>query len=413
MAYGVPQQVAPVQYVQSLSTAGNSPASSVEPYEYSIDPALEAVPASTQSGNPAGMMTEAQPVYRDLKRSYDRISPFSGVDPMLNAQLMGNPAARSPPYLDDPTLMGSNAKRIKIDDLLSAHRGNSVDLRRGLGMAHLPTPPTTDPNVPMDTRTLYQTEYAPSFDELLETKWFSTKGQEKMDAEGSFFEAVSSLFTKLRLRGGTYLDESDPTLKQDEDTEVFWRSMEIIFGIRAEKEQQTNGCSEKEVQDVDYETQQTLMKLQVVHALLTRQTTTIARIRSPKSSPAVGGEPTLEDESNEFWEYLRVFVGTPLVMSEMHECNNLLMKMHARLTTQDVTRHILASIAEEAFLSKRLELEANNAGSGPIRERVALIRQYIDGIARAPPQNYNGIIRRICGRTVGLWSEPVETSIAV
>lgn len=440
----------PAAYMPQMTTAASSPASSVEPYDY-IDPALEAssgLPVSTQAAPPMGIMADPQGLYSrpDLKRTYDRASPYSGPEPTYVPMMDSRGIPTSAPYMSPTTaqLLEPSAKRIKIDDLLREGANPAVE---GVGMGMvvgsgdvkqemiappplngLPSPTSNgiDYSAPLDVRSLYEREYARALDAFFESKWFSTKGLDMLRADGPFYDEVQAFFTKAKARNYTYLEEEDSSITINETTELFWLAMQLIFGVQfdtTKKESRSASPSQQQTEDkaeqpreqqnghkdaTDPEMELTLSRVKMVQSLLSR---TPVKLPTPASSPAAS--PRHNSSELKFWDSLRTFVGIPMTqMQDLVQADNLLRQgMHPSASSSDSStspRLVLVSIAEEGWLTKRLVLDPN--ATEQITQRLGQLRMYIEGIARSSPQDRDGVIRRICGRAVELWTgSRVET----
>jgi len=416
--YGVPN--AGMVYTPAMPMAGSSPASSCEPYDYPVDPLLEAsTPIPTHSGA-VSLLAETSAVYRpDLKRTYDRASPLSCISdtPRPSTTPMGRSVTPTLPIVRDSS--ANPAKRIKIDDLLTG-ASNGLPL----------TPPSGDhalqPLLMASDTDLYRTKYAATLDDLIETGWFK-RNMDKVSRVGQFGEQFGGLCTRFQSRSGIYVEEEDPSLGNfSGDAEAFLDSIKLLFGTRAPAKQRSQPLGQED----DFATpsdivgrNETIKRIAVVETLVTGRTKVI-ELCSPQVSPQNSSQHFGYQfgETWAFWRPLARFVSLKEGRESEVEFEAALKDMNNNTGGLPV-RELLCTIAEARHHYKKLqshyyrapETMEDKAKLEVIfeREKDVVVR---NARATFPPGGLpiDQLIRRISARAIVLWglsSTSTETFI--
>ena len=389
--YGAPSTaVGGTVYTPAMPTAGSSPASSYEPYDYPVDPLLE---ASTPIPGAMPMLAETSAVYRpDLKRTYDHASPLSCISdtPRPSTTPMGRSVTPSPPIVRDSS--ANPAKRIKIDDLLTG-ASNGLPL----------TPPSGDQSlqplsIASDTD-LYRTKYAETLDALIETGWFK-RNMDKVSRAGQLGEQFGGLCTRFQSRAGTYVEEEDPSLGNfGGDAEAYLDSIKLLYGTRAPAKLRSR-------QEDDFATpsdiagrNETIKRIAVVETLVTGRTKAIDLCSPPVSGYQFG-------ETSAFWRPLARFVSLKEGRDPEVDFEAALKDMENNAGGHRV-RKLLYTIAEARHHYEKLqrhdyrtpEDKAKLEGNFE-RERDFVMR---NADAIFSPGGVDQLIRRISTRAMAIW----------
>ncbi|KAI5808737.1 hypothetical protein DFH27DRAFT_522152 [Peziza echinospora] len=423
-------------YGAPMSTATTSTESSCEPCEFpAIDPSLEAAPVPTYSSGMV-MLADTSTAYRqDLKRAFDRVSPFSDTP-----RPTGTPARRS--HSPNPSTTrdssGSNpAKRIKIDDLLTG------------GASALPlTPPSVDQPqqdkllqtntqhyyqqprlqqrlegaVPQQmlplldyTISIYRMGVAPRLDAFFETGWFQTRGVERVIRGGQFTENLGNLLRRVYDRGGTFLIEEDKSLvNYTGDAEVIMSAVKLLYGTippHGAKQQSDEEADYAEPSDI-LSRNETLNRIKTVEALLNERDGTKIQLSSPHF--ATPGYPNYETEhSSSYWNALAQVVQ----MDSMEESERTFERVFIELkrNLKDFwSRDVLYQIAIARHLTIRLKFQPHSPSEHAwrrIKDTCDQARSVVHGAARTTSEASNpnepSITRRIAGRAVGIWGRAI------
>lgn len=413
LSYGIPNTaVGSIVYAPTISTAGSSPASSCEPYnEYPVDPSLEATAPIPIISGPMTMLAENPVSYRpDLKRTYDRASPLSCVSdtPRPSITPMRRSVTPSQSMIRDNST--NQAKRIKIDDLLTG-ASNGLPL----------TPPSGDQSsqaLPMTSPIYLYNRYASMLDTVLETGWFATRGLEKVSRGEQFGEQLGRLFKRLQSRSGIYAEEDDRNLGiYGGDAEVLLNSLKLVYGTQV-----PTGDIHLTEQEDDYVTvsdmanrKETINRIAVVEALVTGRTRAIdlcSPLVSPKSSPPQFRSEIAE--SSAFWRSLARFVSLQEGRDSEQEFDAVLRDMRSNTGRQN-TREILCTIAEARHHNNRLQLHHSNGSETEDKRKLrGIFERAKDNILRVsslPNGSVDQAIRRISARATMLWGYTISDNI--
>lgn len=373
-------------YSQTASTA-SSPVSSCDTYDFSpVDPSLDG------PGHPSApsSLLDSPATYRpELKRTFDRTSPFSSASETARTPYTPIPRSATPSSYIRQQDSGNSAKRIKIDDLLS------------VGSMSNPVPPPLSPptselaasvasTAVESTKSIYKSRYAPAVDEFLETTWFTTRGLQKIWSDVQFTDVMSEVFERLKARGGSYVDEEDPCIRRSgKDSEILWAAIKMCYGTKIpvsdnRREEERNGNTV-----CDEEGAEVLRRIAIVESLVTG-------IRLESEPPSPKSQPTSLKSTDPFWATLGrlVSVKNEDIHSE-REIRDLLDDCHEQIKNSQ-SRHLLFSIVEWQHL--------RGGSSEHLRER---LRDLIENVARSRAAPMNCLKRRIAGRAMGLWGIPV------
>ncbi|KAL7268232.1 hypothetical protein RUND412_009155 [Rhizina undulata] len=388
-------------YAQTISTAGSSPAPSSEAYDYpsTIDPALESVVPPPPA---AASLLECQATYRpELKRTLDRTSPLSAASDTTRHGITHIPRSDTPGLSRLAESQGGNpAKRIKIDDLLSVASTSQPLTPPGSEPAAYPAPTNSTESV----KQLYRNQYAPSLDKFLETEWFVYRGMNKLFMDNHMLEAMSDVFDRLRARGGSYVEEEDPSIrKRGNDSNILWAAVKMCYGTRipaSDTREDERDEEERRADDVrDDEGVEALRRINIVEALVTG--TTFDHI--PSSPKIVPGENGNEFErAGQFWRLLGKIV---TAKGGSAGTGALLMECEKYIDDRE-NRKLLFHIAKAWHMGQY----ENESAAKESKNLVSQLRSYIEGVARE--ETGSSLSRRIAGRTVGQWGEAItETSL--
>jgi len=420
VSYGVSNTaVAGMVYTPAVPTAGSSPASSCEPYDYPVDPLLEAsAPIPT---HPMSILAETSAAYRpDLKRTYDHASPLSCISdtPRPSTTPMGRSVTPNLSIVRDSS--ANPAKRIKIDDLLTG-ASNGLPL----------TPPSGDQSLqPLSMASdtdLYRTKYATILDTLIETGWFK-RNMDKVTRVGHLGEQFGGLCTRFQSRAGLYVVEEDPSLGNcGGDAEPYLDSIKLLYGIRAPAKLRPQPLGQEGDFAISSDVSsrnETIKRIAVVEALVTERAKAIdfcSPQASPKSSPQHFGHQF--GPTSAFWRPLAKFVS----LQERRDSNSELEAESALKDMKNNTdglriRELLCTIAEARHHYKKLqshyyktpeavEDKAKLEGIFESGKNVVIRNAHATFSPGGSPVDQ--LIRRISARAMTLWglSTPHDTFI--
>ncbi|KAF8459024.1 hypothetical protein BGX38DRAFT_312574 [Terfezia claveryi] len=349
--YGVQNTAVGVMaYTPAMPVAGSSP--TCEPYDYPVDPLLEASMPIPPHPGAMSILAETSAVYRpDLKRTYDRASPLSCISdtPRPSTTPMGRSVTPTPPIVRDSS--ANPAKRIKIDDLLTGASD-------GLPL----TPPSGDqslqPLLMASDTDLYRTKYAATLDALIETGWFK-RNMDKVSRVGLLGEQFGGLCTRFQSRAGKYVEEEDPSLGSFcGDAEAYLDSIKLLYGTRAPAKLR----SQPLVQEDDSATpsdivgrNETIKRIAVVETLITGRTK-IIDLCSPHVSPKSSTQPFGYQfgETSAFWRPLARFVSLKEGRDSEIDFETALKDMKNNAGGLPV-RELLCTIADARHNHKKLQ----------------------------------------------------------
>ncbi|KAF3228624.1 hypothetical protein TWF191_002479 [Orbilia oligospora] len=379
---------APMPYMTSshaLSTNGSSPRSQYEFDPYSaIDPALES--ATLPPPNLSPMLGERMTLhsdsngFRDLKRTYDRGSPFPG-SVSDTPRTSGTPIPRSStpgasgyPNFRDDLSTGNPAKRIKIDDLIA-------------GSA--PPPPTPPPSenayLPGNegVKALYSNKYAPALDQLFETGWFSD--------ELNSGEAPASAETSL-----DHLPPGKAAL-------ILYTVMDLLYGLGRKSDGPLIGPQSSRAENIS----ETLDRVRIIETLVMNKrlededdstNMSLADFNPEEESPDV--------RSTKFWGAIKMFLklsdpGSPAARDILKAC-------HPYLESGLDNREIIYSIATIRHLQAAFKDSREDTYPDPEERRRRGVnlddaKSFIEGMARTPSGEITCVFRRICSRALALF----------
>ncbi|KAK6544339.1 hypothetical protein TWF694_001039 [Orbilia ellipsospora] len=387
----------------TLSTNGSSPRSQYEYDPYSaIDPALESATLPPPSLSPRvgeRMLQSDSNGFRDLKRTYDRGSPFPSVSD--TPRTSGTPIPRSStpgasgyPNFRDDLSSGNPAKRIKIDDLI-------------VGAA--PPPPTPPPSenayIPghEGVKSLYATKYAPALDQLFETGWFSDECISIMSLNIDLVSYLGSVFD--RLNSGETPSESDSgldLLPPGKAAIILYTVMDLLYGL-GKKGDVLIGPQASRTENIS----ETLDRVRIIETLVMNKRLdedddsanfSLADLNPEEESPDV--------RSAKFWGAIKMFlklsdVGSPAARDILDACKPYLERS---LDNRD----IIYSIALIRHLQAALKDDRDDTYSDPEEKRKKLTnlddsKSFIEGMARTPSGETTCVFRRICSRALALF----------
>ncbi|RPA99376.1 hypothetical protein L873DRAFT_1684167 [Choiromyces venosus 120613-1] len=391
---------------QTNSTAASSPTSEVYDYHQPvIDPALEApTPMIGNPPIPTSTLLESQGNYRpELKRPLDRASPFSSGSDTTTNRVTSIPRSTTPGLGRLQDNQGGNpAKRIKIGDLLSV--SSSQPLTPPSNEAALyPTPSTTVE----DMRALYRSRYAPALDNFLETGWFMGRGLAKILSDNYLVEVMAGVFGRLKARGGSYVDEEDPSIgRKGKSAGVLWAGVKMVYGTSIPAAD--NRQDEDEDDFRDEEGAETLRRINIVEALVTGQP-----LEPMPESPRVTSADKITEESPTtlFWRFLGRIVAArggdadinKLIENTFADCKEFIEGKE--------TRKLLLMIAEARHLGSRpYDTSADPTIAENSTRLLGSLRSCIESIAKETVEPGPSLSRRIAGRAVGQWKEAIMDS---
>ena len=377
-------------YAQTNSTAASSPTSS-ETYDYApIDPTLETASLVNPPNSASGLL-ESQPVYRpNLKRPLDRDSPFSSASDTTRVTPIPRSTTPSQARVHD-----NPAKRIKIDDLLSGGSSSSQPL----------TPPSSEAapyanpsNTVENMKTLYKSRYAPALDEFLETGWFMNRGLVKIRSDAQLVEVMTEIFERLKARGGSFVDEEDPSIgRQGKTAGILWAGVKMCYGTSIPAADNRQDEDEDEFRD-DKDGAETLHRINVVEALVTGQP-----LEPVPSSPRRLSVDRTADNATLFWKLLG-----RIATARAGEQIDSVLKDCKQLVEGKDTRKLLYTIAEARHVGKRpYDAAEDPTVSKGSKELLGELRRYIETVATSHAEPTTPLNRRIAGRAVAQWREAI------
>ncbi|KAF3932293.1 hypothetical protein ABW19_dt0205392 [Dactylella cylindrospora] len=400
----------PMGYMSShtLSTNGSSPRSQYEfdPYP-AIDPALESAtlppPILSPMVGERILQSDSNGFRGDLKRSYDRGSPFPSVSD--TPRTSGTPIPRSstpgasgyPNYRDDLS-SGNPAKRIKIDDLI-------------LGSA--PPPPTPPPSenayIPGSegVKSLYRNKYAPALDQLFETGWFGDECISILAVNQEIVSFLGSVFD--RLNSGDSPSDSDSGLDQippGKAALILYSVMDLLYGLSKKgdgaliaPQSPKNGANVSE----------TLDRVKIIETLVMNR-----RLEEDSESGKLSladfnpEEESPDVRSTRFWGAIRMFlnlsdVGSPAAREILEACRPYLEK---NLDNRDIIYSIaLIRHLQEALREDRSDTYPDREERVKRQFSLDDSKSYIEGLARTPSDQTTCVFRRICSRALALFQK--------
>ncbi|EWC48433.1 hypothetical protein DRE_02202 [Drechslerella stenobrocha 248] len=405
MPHHMPTSV-PMGYMTSshtLSTNGSSPRSQFEfdPYN-AIDPSLESatLPPPVMSPMAGERMLQSDPNgFRDLKRSYDRGSPFPSVSE--TPRTSGTPIPRSgtpgASYLSfrDDLSSGNPAKRIKIDDLI-------------VGVA--PPPPTPPPSenayIPGNegVRSLYSNKYAPALDQLFETGWFTDECVSIMSLNMDLVNFLGMVFD--RLNSGDAPSDVDASLDHippGKAALILYTVMDLLYGLSRKGDGPMLGYQMSRNED---NISETLSRVKIIETLVMNRRLedddeprfSLADFNPEEESPNV--------RSTRFWGAIKMFLRLPDVGSPA--ARDILEACRPYLERNLDNRDIIYSIALIRHLQEALHEDRDDTYPGPDEKRKRLAnlddtKSFIEGMARTPSGETTCVFRRICSRALALF----------
>ncbi|KAF3077883.1 hypothetical protein TWF569_011742 [Orbilia oligospora] len=400
---------APMPYMTSghaLSTNGSSPRSQYEFDPYSaIDPALES--ATLPPPNLSPMLGERMTLhsdsngFRDLKRTYDRGSPFPG-SVSDTPRTSGTPIPRSStpgasgyPNFRDDLSTGNPAKRIKIDDLIA-------------GSA--PPPPTPPPSenayLPGNegVKALYSNKYAPALDQLFETGWFSDECISIMSLNLDLVNFLGTVFDRLNsgeapASAETSLDHLPP----GKAALILYTVMDLLYGLGRKSDGPLIGPQSSRAENIS----ETLDRVRIIETLVMNKrlededdstNMSLADFNPEEESPDV--------RSTKFWGAIKMFLrlsdpGSPAARDILKAC-------HPYLESGLDNREIIYSIATIRHLQAAFKDSREDTYPDPEERRRRGVnlddaKSFIEGMARTPSGEITCVFRRICSRALALF----------
>jgi hypothetical protein len=380
-------------YQPALSTA-SSPTSSCDTYnDYpQIDPALDAATSHPQMSASPGIMDSHQTYRPELKRPFqDRTSPFSSAASDTGT---GRTAYTPIPRSATPGLGrqdGQTAKRIKIDDLLS------------VGSSQPPSPPTSEVLAPSlspastsveSMKTIYGSRYAPALDDFLEVSWFCGPGQKIIRSDSQLSEIMAEVFERFKARGGSYYEEEDPAIRKgNKDTDLLWAAVRLCYGTRIpvsdnRREQEENGTDVA----ADDEGTEAYRRITIVENLLAKKSECYPA--SPRLPPS--DKPSTPTPGGQFWHLLEQISTFNETGADADQKVHELIEECRKHVEERPNREVLHAIAELGHLHG----EAS-------KQRADALKEYIQAVATDRSMPITSLDRRIAGRAMGLWTQPV------
>ncbi|TGZ77554.1 hypothetical protein EX30DRAFT_199319 [Ascodesmis nigricans] len=367
-------------------TSASSPASSCGVGDYPpVDPALDGATSHPQALPPPIMDPNYRVDYNP--RPYDRTSPFASA-----AEGYRHTPHAYPPILppSDPSVSSNPAKRITIDDLLS---------RRGSSSGPPLSPPSSERASVLELleplKAFYIYQLAPRLDSFFETRWFATTGFQQLSFDPQFAEDMCTVFERLRMRNYTYVDEEDPTIqRRGMPSNLLWAAIRLCFGTKVSN---SDGRSHHTAQPaLDNKSMEVLRKINIVESLLSGTPD-----NTPPSPSPVPGSPRDPSSENYFWDLLEDITRIQPTDADRERELELLFNKSEHAAAHRDHRRVLAWIAEVS--------KAGAVEKGATLARPAVIRNHLENIAgdRTRPQLLE---IRICGRAIGLWTEPILDS---
>ncbi|KAI9848121.1 MAG: hypothetical protein M1838_000646 [Thelocarpon superellum] len=381
----MPQQYVPPvsgSYPPALSATGSSPASSVEPYDYSsaIDPALEAAGPAHMAVPPTAY--DASQGYRpDLKRGLDSASPYS----------TATSDAQNP-----------RAKRIKMEDILPA--GGDVPP---------PLTPPRDLSLPLPPDTLAQiarfvvTTCAPALDAFLETKWYAAQVAPWLLNDVELCEQIANLLDRQHATHRNR-DQPDPPVPHPDRILSANLEMKICWGLlrlarTAAAKRAVAADAAADTKDVALE--ETIRRLSIFEHLVTgtvaeANVADLARLGSVQHNE-------LKMRELEFWRFMGKFVTLcDDEASAAKEMDDTLAGARKVLKGQE-NRDVIYSMAVARHLSQRLGEAPEAQPADRITEKIPMHQLWVakkfvqvqaDGHGTTP------MMQRLCGMAVRSWS---------
>lgn len=389
-----PYQMSPIGqgFSQALSTA-SSPTSSCDTYDYhQIDPALDATSHPPHMSAPPSIIDSPATYRPDLKRPLDRTSPFSSVSDTGTGRTAYTPIPRS----STPGLCrqqdGQTAKRIKIDDLLS------------VGSSQPPSPPTSELATsisPTSTsvesmKHIYGSRYAPALDSFLEVEWFSKVGKEIILSNSQLAEVMAEVFERFKARGGSYYEEEDPAIhKSNKDTDLLWAAVRLCYGTRIpvsdNRREQEAGERTSDVA-ADEEGSEAYRRIKIVENLLSKQKAD-CHPASPKLPPS---DKPSTIQGGHFWHLLEQIATFKDTGADAEKKVHEWLEECRKYVEERPNREVLHAIAEIGLLRGESS-----------RQRADALKEYIQAIATDRSVQITSLDRRIAGRAMGLWTQPI------
>ncbi|KAI9816385.1 MAG: hypothetical protein M1832_005052 [Thelocarpon impressellum] len=368
-------------YPPALSATGSSPASSVEPYDYSsaIDPALEA----------AGPAHVAVP------------PPYDGSQGFRPDQLKQRGLGSASPYSSTASdTHNPRAKRIKIDDLLSVGGVVPPPLTPPSESAASLTPATLD-----GIKRFYSDHYALAIDDFLETRWFATRGLAWMLNDARLCEQIAALLERFRTAYAPE-DVGAYALTQALETRVIWSLMCLCRAAATSSKAAADAGGELDARDAHASgLNEAVRRLSVFEDLLSgavvdTNVADLARLGSAQHDPAKLREL-------EFWRLMGRFLtlrdDEASSAKEMDDalagCRNLLEGRENRdvIYSIAIARHVGQRVAE---FPNALP-EAAGDDEQDVRHKLLVAKDFVE--KEAAGRGTTLVIQRLCGMATRAW----------
>jgi len=407
----------PMGYAGSnMSATGSSPRSvyDYDPYPV-IDPALESAilpPPHSPSAGERSLHDTNGSFRPDLKRTFDRASPFSSTSD--TPRTMGTPVPRSVTpgasnygsnyaYPYDDMMLGGSAKRIKINDLLSGT---------------IPPPPTPPPSAKHyisgteGTRQLFKEKYATPLDQVFETGWFTRDCITSLMMNDGLTETFTDFLDQLKL--GEPLPKTvagDFRAKGKQDGVILYNVMKLMYSSRIGNEAARLGEDAMEYNKISRDT---LDRVRMAEAVIFGD-----RMDHDPSTAHIQFNPNedrIEVREQAYWTLLRRLleiedIGSSEVKSILDNMNNFIDDRQGRDILWSVanTRHLIAVLkASSLQFQPHQDLETIQHWE----ERLKEYKDFLKKLATSPPDHVSVVIRRICVRFVSTW-EIAEANAAI
>lgn len=319
----------------------------------------------------------------------DRTSSYSPASDAARTPYTPIPRSSTPTLARQPDLQGP--KRIKIDDLLSV--GSTSGSLQPL------SPPSSELaiNAPSSTtldclKSIYNTRYAPAVDSFLELGWFSAGGSRKIYSDNQLAEVMAEAFERFKARGGAYCEEEDPAIqKGGKETDLMWASVRLCYGTRIPVADNRRDEVERTDGEED-EASEALGRIRIVETILTRRSE--YNPASPRLTPS--DKPSTAGRGGQFWYLLEKIAGFQATGQDSDKGAHRLLEECRQHLEGKGNRELLHAIAE---------LHHHHGEADTARRDV--LRKYIHTIATDRSQPISSLDRRIAGRAMGLWTDPV------
>ena len=385
-------------YEQALSASVGSPGSASQQFDYTsaIDPALEAA-----SAPPAGANNQYQhssqpgmPNFRDLKREIQSASPYSS-GASDSPHLRGGASSFVSPSVastdEDAADTTFPAKRT-INDLLA------------LGG---PPPPSSAADQTSqtieETKHLYFSIYAPGLENFLETKWFSSKGCERLVNDRPLLQQFATLLAQFAKTTQAQGDPAEIKYTSSVEARLVWALALLVRSMARD----LNGVKpeSKSLLPALDDPVEAAHRLTIFEDLLTGR----VAASNPLTSPVPGSADHHRLRELEFWYTLANFVclrdDDP---NSAKDIDDTLSALRNLLDGRE-NRDVLYSIAIIRAIGQRVSeyTEENtpfHLDESDNRSKLLVAKKFIQDEANG--SGTTNVIRRLCELSTRTWATP-------